>query len=91
MPPIRLGQVGKLPACPPRMGGNGLIPPRMRLDVRMWNMGDPDFDVHLERCNIFYMRGGNPHAFQNLFTSHGDSMRSLSARVLTGNILYIGG
>jgi len=60
------------------------------LDVRMWNMGDPDFDVHLARCNIFYMTGGDPKAFQELFTSHGDSMRNLSARVKTGNVLYIG-
>ena len=65
--------------------------PGVSLDVRMWTMGDKEFNSHMERCNIFYMMGGEPQAFQTLFQQHGDSMRILSAAVKTGRVLYIGG
>ena len=61
------------------------------VDVRIWQMGDPGLDVHLERCDLFYMAGGRPDKFQQLFRDHAGDMAALRDRTLQGKFLYVGG
>ena len=51
----------------------------------------PKFQVvDLRRCNVFYMRGGSPHVFANMFQRFPRVMGVLSSSIRAGKILYMG-
>ena len=59
-----------------------------------WNVEDSTpngLAQQLDGCSIFYMMGGEPTRFQQLFTEHRESMGILSSYVKNKDILYIGG
>ena len=49
------------------------------------NIGD-----HIARCDVWFMCGGQPENFHNLFITHGVAMGALADNFRAGGLLYIG-
>jgi hypothetical protein len=50
----------------------------------------PNIDLILDCCDIFFMCGGDPCRFGQLFTQHRAVMQKLTEKICSGEILYIG-
>ena len=57
----------------------------VRVDVNL-----PTIHDHVDRCDIFYMCGGDRIKFEELFNRHPDVMRHLAKQICSGKLLYIG-
>jgi hypothetical protein len=51
---------------------------------------DSDVEQHLVKCDVFYMTGGSPEKFADMFKTHRSTMDLLKSRICSGQILYIG-
>ena len=49
-----------------------------------------NFAEHLDRCNVFYMCGGDRHVFADMLRNNVFAMAKLESVIRSGKILYIG-
>ncbi len=71
-----------------------LLQPEPRPDCRpiitIVDIAPEDIADHLGRCDVFYMCGGEPQAFADMFRKYQSTMDLLESIICSGQILYIG-
>ena len=64
--------------------------PDCRPTINIVDLGWANIEEHLARCDVFYMCGGEPHVFADLFRTYQRTMGVLQSIIRSGRILYIG-
>ena len=58
--------------------------------IHIVDLGWDNSEEHLDRCDVFYMCGGDPKVFVDLFGRYKSTMGKLGSIIRSGRILYIG-
>ena len=61
-----------------------------RPTIQIVDLAWVSIEEHLERCDVFYMCGGEPPLFADLFRTYQRTMGVLESRIRGGKLLYIG-
>jgi hypothetical protein len=64
--------------------------PDCRPIVRVVNLDWDNIADHLARCDVFYMCGGEPRVFAEIFRRYQSTMNVLESIIRSGQILYVG-
>ena len=67
-----------------------LLQPDCPPHIQIVDLGWENIAEHLDRCDVFYMCGGEPHVFADLFGRYESAMGKLGSIIRSGRILYIG-
>ena len=54
------------------------------------SLHDANVDVHINRCDVFMMAGGEPNRFIDVLTRYPKHWQELCDRIHTGDTMYIG-
>ena len=58
--------------------------------IQIVDLGWENIEEHLDRCDVFYMCGGEPKVFADLFGRYKSTMGKLGSIIRSGRIVYIG-
>ena len=67
-----------------------LLQPASDYTIQIVDLGWPNIEQHLARCDVFYMCGGEPHVFADLFRRQSLTMLYLKNIIRSGKCLYVG-